>query len=221
MEQMKSVAMSAHFACPCRSPTGSHATRASSFFAVAFSSRPFDVAAVSPPLVDCRGDRVCRAPRRKASETSPADIRLGASCGTARAKKSAPRTEVAAARRAGEETGAVSVRIRVCWGAGLPLGAPCRRHATLHRLTCRLRDHTSGSFGAHATNLSPDAAVQPLLRFAVRESVASAPRPAPAGDVGIRPTRRRAAIRQGLWKAPDSWEFGASTQWPHFAAQFG
>lgn len=170
------------------------------------------------------GRRACcalRAGRRRCQAAGAARPRCARPRRSHHPKKSAPRTEVAAARRAGEETGAASVRIRVCWSAGLPLGAPCRRHATLHRLTCRLRDHTSGSFGAHATNLSPDAAVQPLLRFAVRESVASAPRPAPAGDVGIRPTRRRAAIRQGLWKAPDSWEFGASTQWPHFAAQFG
>jgi hypothetical protein len=40
-------------------------------------------------------------------------------------------------------------RTRVCCSAGLPLGAADRRHAALHRLACRLRDHTSGTFTRH------------------------------------------------------------------------
>jgi hypothetical protein len=102
----------------------------------------------------------------------------------------------------------------VCCSAGLPLGAADRGHADPHRLACRLRDHTSGTFGMRGPNLSPAG-----VRTAPQPQAAA--RAAGAAAVGIRPTPRRASIRQALWKAPASWEFGAFPQWRHFAGQFG
>jgi hypothetical protein len=136
------------------------------------------------------------------------------------AKKSAPRTEVAAARRAGEET--VSFTSNSCVSQRRPSARRCLSPA---------RDPSPGDvpiarphnreFRRVRGELEPYRSGAMPRPFAPRETAVCVSRSAAFARVGIRPTGRCAAIRQGFWKVPDSPEFGASTQWPHFAAQFG